>query len=470
MRINFPPKKSLIILYVIVSFKSPGQGIHNAPGKNGSATTPVAGINITSGGNVIVNGAPSIVINGGSFNNDGTFSSDLGSLILSGANPATVGGATSTSFYSLAINKTAPVQLLQNIGVTGLVALNSNNIDLNGYNIDLGSNGSISGENANSYITTSSSGFVMKSATLNNPNAINPGNIGVEITSVANLGSTLIKRGHQQHVTATGHSINRFFDFAPTNNATLNATVKFYYLDAELAGINKAELKQWSSADNGATWVLLGSDGQDASLNYVTKNNINVLARLTLGSLINGPLPIKLLSFTGQLDNNDVLMKWITTDEINANYFDVQRSSDANIFATIGKVNATNSISTAAYNFTDKDDYTGVRYYRLRMVDKDGSFTYSVVITINKGSYANSLERVYPNPTNGPVNIEFTANSSMKAIMMIQGVDGRVIFSKVLDIQKGMNKVQYDLGQNAQGTYLIKLAGLDTKTIKVIKY
>ena len=156
------------------------------------------GINITAGANVVSNGPVSIVINGGSFKNDGTFSAGSGSVIFTGQNPATVGGSSTTTFYSLGINKTAVVKLLQNIVVFGNVALSNNNIDLNGFNIDLGNNGSLLGENANSFITSSSNGFVLKTANINNPIAFNPGNIGVEFTSAANLGSTLIKRGHQQ--------------------------------------------------------------------------------------------------------------------------------------------------------------------------------------------------------------------------------------------------------------------------------
>ena len=428
------------------------------------------GIHITSGANVVSNGASSIIVNGGSFINDGTFSAGSGSVILTGPNAATIGGSGTISFYSLGINKTAGVKLLQNIAVSGNVALTSNNIDLNGFNIDLGSNGSLLGENTNSYITSSSNGFVLKTANLNNPSALNPGNIGVEFTSAENFGSTLIKRGHQQQVSTSGHSINRFFDFVPTNNSGLNTTLKFYYLDAELASINEGELKQWASADNGTIWVLLGADAQDATLNYVTKNNINILNRLTLASSINSPLPIKLLSFTGQLVNSDVLLKWITTSEINANHFDVQRSLDANSFVSIGKINATNTNARQLYSFTDDEDYSGVRYYRLRMVDKDGSFIYSNVITINKGTYLNSLQSVYPNPTHSVISIEFTSNSFMKGTLMINDVDGRTIFSKEIGVQKGLNKLQYDLGKIAQGTYLIKIQGVDNKTIKVIKY
>lgn len=428
------------------------------------------GINITSGANVVVNGAGMITINGGNFNNDGTFTASTGSVLLTGANAATVGGTSTTSFNILGINKTAALKLMQNIGVSGNVTLTANNIDLNGFNLNLGSSGSLSGENASSYITTTSGGFVTSTAVLNNPSAVNPGNIGVEITSAANLGSTLIKRGEQQQVTSSGHSINRFFDFVPTNNTALNATVKFYYLDAELAGIPESELKQWSSADNGVTWVLLGSNAQDVSLNFITKNNINTLNRLTLASSITSPLPLKLISFTGRLVKSDVLLNWTTSNEINSNYFDVERSSDASSFAAIGKVNAAGLNGTGSYNFTDFDIYTNVKYYRLKMVDNDGRFTYSKVIMINRGTYSNNLESVYPNPTQGPVNIEFTANSAMKGTLVIRDIDGKTIFSKVVDIQKGMNKLQYDLGNSARGTYLITLSELDDKTIKIIKY
>lgn len=246
-------------------------------------------VTVTSGGNMIINGDGHLVVNNGGIVNNGTLSAGNGTVSLTGNTASTiVSSGSPLQFYNLVMNQAGGVKLLGPIAVSNQLVLTQGVLDMNGFDINLGTTGNLVGEHANSYITSSSTGFVLRTATLNAPAAANPGNLGLEITSKVNMGTTLIKRGHQQQVSASGYSIRRFYDVLPTNNQSLNATVNFHYLDAELAGINENELKAWSALGNSRNWNLLG--GNQTAGNSVIQGGLHTLSRITLGSTISHSL------------------------------------------------------------------------------------------------------------------------------------------------------------------------------------
>ena len=110
-------------------------------------------------------------------------------------------------------------------------------------------------------------------------------------------------------------------------------------------------------------------------------------------------LPITLLNFTGTKNNNSVLLTWKTANEINTSHFAVQRSLDAVDFTDIKIVPATPGSVTKTYNFAD--NVAAIKapkiYYRLQMVDKDGKFEMSKVVSV---TLANQGLRfiIKPNP------------------------------------------------------------------------
>jgi len=108
------------------------------------------------------------------------------------------------------------------------------------------------------------------------------------------------------------------------------------------------------------------------------------------------PLPITLLSFEALQQNKSSLLLWTTENELNAARYSIERSVDGNTYFEIGSVPAVNSGNRLNYNFTDPQPATGWNYYRLRMIDRDGSYKYSPVRKLYfNGSDAIS---VYPNP------------------------------------------------------------------------
>ncbi len=453
--------RTIAVLFVLIYF---------------SARSTAQGVTITTGANLVINGNANLVINDGGLNNSGVFTSGTGTVTFSGTASSlitTLGGTSSLNFYNLSINKSSgSAKLTRNISVSNNVLLQMGSLDLSTFDLDLGSTGNISGESASAFITGLSGGSVLKTVNLNAPNAVNVGNMGIEITSAANLGLTTIKRGHMQQVSSSGYGIYRYYDIIPANNTSLNATVKFNYRDQELGSINENELKLWSSANNGSTWNLLGADALDASANFVLKNGIGQLNRLTLASSVNNPLPVNLVSFTGQIAGNNIILNWSTSLELNNSHFEVEKSVDGRNFSVFATVRSSGNALGGNYQSTDANAFGSGNavYYRIKQVDVDGKHTYTKVIYFTKGTITNSFIGVYPNPSNGPLQLRFISNGAVKAtILQILDVSGKTVASARLNVQAGLNDIPFDVSGLSQGTYMIKLSGFDFKTITIIK-
>lgn len=88
------------------------------------------------------------------------------------------------------------------------------------------------------------------------------------------------------------------------------------------------------------------------------------------------PLPISLLEYDISYSENNILVEWITTMEINNDYFTVEKSTDGVNWDKIGIVLGNNSIINRKYNFIDKEPCSGYNYYRLSQTDFDGEQIY----------------------------------------------------------------------------------------------
>jgi hypothetical protein len=123
-------------------------------------------------------------------------------------------------------------------------------------------------------------------------------------------------------------------------------------------------------------------------------------------------LPVEIAQFIGEAKDGYIDLAWITASEKNNSYFDIERSSDATSFSKFSTINSKsvngNSGSQLSYNATDDSPLSNITYYRLKQVDKDNTFNYSSVISVNYIKGKNIKFVVYPNPNKG----EFTADIS----------------------------------------------------------
>lgn len=120
--------------------------------------------------------------------------------------------------------------------------------------------------------------------------------------------------------------------------------------------------------------------------------------------ILTDPLPVALAYFDVQKAEDLALLEWRTTGETNSAHFDVQRRDDTRDWRQLGTVEAAFESNTVRnYTFIDSIPGQGLNYYRLKMVDADGSFTYSQVRSINFPDF--SWAEVYPNPVEDQLRI-----------------------------------------------------------------
>jgi hypothetical protein len=432
------------------------------------------GVYIALGANLVFTGNASITIQDGGLVNNGTLTAGNGTVLFTGtaaSTSSTIGGSSTTTFNHLTIDKTSnDVVLNGNIAVNGNLTMQAGNLQLNNYTLDLGSGaGTIVGESNSTRITGLTGGSVNKTAVLDAPAAVNPGNIGVEITSAANMGSTLISRGHKQQTSAGGGlSIDRYFDITPATNSGLNATLKFYYFDNELAGRNKAELNQWTSADGGTTWTLLGSDQADVSADWVLKNNLGQFARTTLASTITDPLPVRLLDFTGVLLNGETHLSWTTASEYDNDHFELERSSDAAVFVLFATVKSQGNGNTPqTYQYTDLHPLTGYTFYRLKQVDLEGKSTFSPVISVQTN--VPSSASVFPNPAMDAFTLSIDATVEYAGRVSLVDISGKLIGVRNIHLVPGANTFSWNISHLASGSYFLWAEGFPMPVLQVIK-
>ena len=171
-------------------------------------------------------------------------------------------------------------------------------------------------------------------------------------------------------------------------------------------------------------------------------------------------LPVNLLTFTGQAEGSDVLLNWSTAQEQNSDYFQIERSADNKNFTAIGKVTAAhNSTLQTNYSFTDANPLTGNNYYRLKMVDIDGSSIYSKIVVVSFGNTNQQVIATYPNPAHGSFQLLFKNMTPGRYAMNLINPSGQIIFTRniqVADAQRYNEAINLNPGL-AQGTYVIRV-------------
>jgi hypothetical protein len=180
-------------------------------------------------------------------------------------------------------------------------------------------------------------------------------------------------------------------------------------------------------------------------------------------------LPINIISFNGQLNNKTVLLKWQTANEINTKDYIVQRSSDGSNFSDAGKVKSISIAGTNFYSFTDLNPLQAINYYRLKIEDNDGRFTYSNILPV-KISTLNNAITFYPNPAKNVGSILFYSNAASKYSINITDATGRLIrHVKGVSII-GANSISIDVSNLSPGTYTVSVInGVGRQSIKFNK-
>lgn|GEM_PF-1053271 len=198
--------------------------------------------------------------------------------------------------------------------------------------------------------------------------------------------------------------------------------------------------------------------------------------QLTGGASLNcALLPIELISFTGNAEQDFNRIDWMTSSEDKLDVFILERSADGlnwqAIYDTPGK--NVKQVNTA-YTFADYS-YTGnaINYYRLRQRDKDGSEHFSETIAVeSNGAVKTRVENIHPNPTSGELFFELYTNQTGTARVTVMDLTGSTVADENQVLEPGKNALHLSAKALKEGIYLLKVAVVDSDfhyTCKFVK-
>jgi len=178
------------------------------------------------------------------------------------------------------------------------------------------------------------------------------------------------------------------------------------------------------------------------------------------------PLPVELISFTASVENKSLVLRWTTATETNNSRFEVERSSDNSSFQSVGSVpGAGSSTEIKNYTFIVADPLNGVQYYRLKIIDLNGSYSYSQSIKIDISFYPEefSLFQNYPNPFNPSTTIKYALPVESSVILTIFNSLGEKIEEFDEGIKSaGYHSINWQPKSLSSGMYFYSISGKST--------
>ncbi|MBS1599621.1 MAG: T9SS type A sorting domain-containing protein [Bacteroidetes bacterium] len=234
-----------------------------------------------------------------------------------------------------------------------------------------------------------------------------------------------------------------------------------------------------SSVAGGANGI---STGTDASNNFgAASGTVGVLTQTypfaqlpPKMQMCQAVLPVTFLNFNaGYIASDNVKVVWTTTNEINLDHFEIERSTDASNFINAGQVNASQS-SDPEHNYTFNDYLNGVNasvvYYRLKVVGSDGKISYSKIVSVRLGEPVTKIS-IYPNPAASFTVVSLYSDKQTVAMMRLMDNAGKQLLYRSFNINSGNNSLMIDQISNLpKGIYIVQVTMNNTLyTEKLVK-
>ena len=197
--------------------------------------------------------------------------------------------------------------------------------------------------------------------------------------------------------------------------------------------------------------------------NVDTYQNINTLNQVLFLTEGETALPLRLVEFSAEPSGGVVNLDWASETERNVSHFLIERSADGREFLPINRVTAVGDSDLGEeYAYTDRDINSSIYYYRLKIVDRDDTFSYSPVRVVNFGQSNQGLFQIISGPPNPVAASEiafalevFSTETPLE--ISLYELSGRLISRKVQQLNSGRNEVLLAVDQLPTATYIVHL-------------
>ncbi|MGB4843648.1 MAG: T9SS type A sorting domain-containing protein, partial [Ferruginibacter sp.] len=185
-------------------------------------------------------------------------------------------------------------------------------------------------------------------------------------------------------------------------------------------------------------------------------------------------LPVTLSGFSGNVSRDIVQLRWTTASELNLNYIIIERSIDGRSFRELTRVDGKGTNGNGAtYLSSDDHPYAGDNYYRLKLVDQNGQFSYSGIIRIRAEEKELLITRLYPNPVIDFLQVEIQSAKNQDIMISLIDYSGKRLQVTEVNLTQGLNNHSLSFDKIAAGLYLVQFTSkLDGRSValKVIRH
>lgn len=418
---------------------------------------------------------------------------DLYVIEMNGSSAQTISSVTN-SFdnaghqVTLRMNNAAGASLLTSLAVgridfsssnKGVVSTGSNTLTINNTTPASASSIVVHSPGANAYVN----GTIQRKTASNEPAILPVGNggyRGVTVIPSSNTASTF-----QAKYFNTGYS-----DLSVLS--PLEGVSPDYYWDITRIGAGADAVIQLSipgavtgsqsgyglvvAKYNGADWAnARGTTGTMVTPGDATSGSVKTelqtsFSPFTIGFGQQAALPTLLVSFEGRKTaKGEIHLNWEITNNSTPEVFDVMRSGDGLHFNKIGTVRGEETVRT--YRYTDNNILAGNNYYRLKMSDKDGSVTNSIIVVVSNGTRGVSLNAVAPTIVTNRTKLSIQSSANTNMTLVVTDINGRIVHKQSVTLMNGHQDVWLETARLSPGVFQVTgyVSEQNTSTLRFIK-
>jgi hypothetical protein len=269
--------------------------------------------------------------------------------------------------------------------------------------------------------------------------------------------------------TSTSQSTTMAMADIPVSPA-VNVNGDFYVVVTQTGTTNFGVLYQTESPLRTSTFFLRVPAGAGAWSDFAPANAFRVVIE---PRVVDGPVPVELVSFAASSNNNEVSLTWKTATEINNKGFQVERKIMNGEFIAVVFIDGKGTTTEIqSYSYSEKVDI-GSYTYRLKQIDFDGTFAYSFEVEVDVTAPAvYNLSQNYPNPFNPATKINYSLAADSKVKITIFDAIGQEIAVLVNGTRAaGNHEANFNASSINSGVYFYRIdaQGIDGSSYSSVK-
>ena len=250
------------------------------------------------------------------------------------------------------------------------------------------------------------------------------------------------------------------------SNTTTTPTASTYTWTTSTGTINSGSNALTANVKSPGSYTLTAYNGAVA-LGCLSQTVIS------LSSVNCSLLPIELTDFNARVKDKNIQVNWETYSEKNSDYFILERSADGIEFESLYQLpSAKNSNQNKVYQYLDENPFPNINYYRLKLVDADGSFRYSKMIDVTLEAEKILVSNIKPNPTKDRIYYDVHSSKKINAQIELLDFKGLSVMEEYKYFEEGKTTESIDLSNLSQGVYVLKISSANSELksyTKIIK-